>query len=295
MRSKIEFRKIRDFGEIIGDTFLFIRQNFKPFCKALIYLCGLFILAGIVTTMVTQMQLASMGENPGTSMYARNTFSSIAKFPLQFLLMILFLMLSYNAIYTTTYSYIALYIQKGNTPPTVEEVWEYFKFYFFRILGSSIVVSLFLGVCFICCIIPGIYVFPAVSIFFPIMVMENGSFGYSFERSFKLLKEEWWITAAVILIIWIITYACTTIISLPGVIIALISAFTHAEQPITKTYAVVTSISQYLAQIFYTIPLIASTLIYYNLVERKESSGLMDRIDSLGQTTNQDLSNPEDY
>lgn len=296
MKQKVEFRKIRDFGEIVGDTFLFIRQNFKPFFKAFIYLSGIFIVAGIITSMMVQLQIASAGENPIGSTYTRNaSLSTMLKFPLQALLMMLFLLLTYISIYTTTYSYIALYIQKGNVAPSVEEVWAYFKFYFFRLLGSSIVMSLFFIVCFVLCIIPGIYVFPAMSIFFPIMVMENGSFGYTFDRSFKLLKEEWWASAAVILVIWIITYACTTIISLPGIIIAMISAFTHAEQPISKTYAIVTSISQYLAQIFYVIPLIASTLIYYNLVERKESSGLLERIGNLGQSTTPDHSNQEEY
>jgi hypothetical protein len=296
MKQKVEFRKVRDFGEIVGDTFLFIRQNFKPFFKAFIYLNGIFIVAGIITAIMTQLQIASMADNPVGSAYSRNTsLNGMLKFPLQASLMMLFMLLAYISIYATTYSYIALYIQKGNSAPSVEEVWAYFKFYFLRLFGRGIVMSLFFVICLILCIIPGIYVFPALTIFFPIMVMENGSFGYTFDRSFKLLKEEWWVTAAVILVIWIITYACTTIISLPGIIIAMVSAFTHAEQPISKTYAIVTSISQYIAQIFYVIPLISSTLIYYNLVERKESSGLLERIGNLGQATEPDHSNQEEY
>ena len=43
MIQKVEFRKVRDFGEVISDTFLFMKQNFKPLFKAFFYLCGFFL------------------------------------------------------------------------------------------------------------------------------------------------------------------------------------------------------------------------------------------------------------
>jgi len=297
MAEKIEFRKLREFGEIIGDTFLFLRQNFKPLMKAFIYLCGIFMLGGILTSIMAQIEMGGMQQNfRNSSNFSDGTvWAKISKFAIQYLLMIVLMILSYTSIYVTVLSYISLYIQKGNVAPSMEEVWSYFKFYFLRMLGSGIVMSLFLGLCFLCCFIPGVYVFPAVSIFYPIMIIENASLGYSFDRSFKLLKNEWWSTAGVILIIFIITYACTMFVQLPATIIAMVSAFTHAEQPITKTYAIVTSISQYISQVFLIIPIVCATLIYFNLVERKESAGLMDRIDGLGKAPEQFNSTPEEY
>lgn len=295
MAEKVEFRKIREFGELIGDTFLFIRQNFKPLSKAFIYICGIFILGGIVTSILTQLQLVDLQSTSYTGSYRNNPFNIFAKIGFQYILTIVFTILSYTSMYITILSYIALYVQKGNVAPTVEEVWSYFKFYFFRILGSGIVMSIFGGLCFVCCIIPGIYVFPAITIFFPIMVVENGNLGYSFNRSFTLLKDEWWITAAVIIIIWIIAYACMFLVQVPAIIVAMVGAFTHAANPLSKTYAFLVSILQYLASIFTIIPLICGTLIYFNLVERKESSGLMDRIGSLGQAADQTNIQPEEY
>ncbi|PWS28061.1 hypothetical protein DHW03_10915 [Pedobacter yonginense] len=297
MAEKIEFKKIREFGEIIGDTFLFIRQNFKPLMKAFLYLCGIFILGGILTMIMTQLQVGDMQENFRNSynFSGESVWSRLSKFVIQYLFMMMFMMLSYTSVYVTVLSYVALYIQKGNVAPNVEEVWSYYKYYFFRMFGSGIVISIFLVFCFACCFFPGVYVFPAVSIMSVIMVIENASLGYSFNRSFKLLRNEWWATAGVLIVVSIITYACTLLVQLPATIIAMVSAFTHAEQRITKTYAIVASISQYLSQIFLIIPILAATLIYFNLVERKESTGLLDRIDGLGKGPEQFNSTPEEY
>lgn len=286
MRENVEFRKIREFGDLIADTMLFIKQNFKPLMKCFFSLCGIFIVGGMVSSILAQLQMVSALDSVRENAISRsynNPFNIFYNFGINYLLVIFFLILNYTAMYITVLSYISIYIQKGNTAPTLPEVWSYFKFYFWRMLGSGFVMTLFLMLCFVCCLLPGLYVFPAVSLFYPIMIIENANFSYSFSRSFNLLKNEWWITAATFIVIWMITYACTLVIQIPGMIIAMASAFTHLEQPITKGYAIATSVSQYLSQIFMIIPIIGSTFIYFNLVERKESSGLLNRIDGLGQ------------
>jgi hypothetical protein len=294
MQNKVEFKKRREFGEIISDTFLFIKQNFKPLMTAVLYLCGFFLLAGLVSSIMAQLQMVGAMEGLKRGSIT-SPFQMITNFSFGYLLVIIFMVCSYTSFYVTVLSYISIYIQKGNVAPKVEEVWAYFKFYFFRVMGSGILMSVFLVICFICCIVPGIWVFPAVSIFYPIMVIENAGLGYSFNRCFKLVTNEWWITAATIIVVYIIVYACSLVIQLPAMIIGMVSAFTHLEQPITKTYAIVISLAQQLSQVFMVIPIISSTLIYFNLVERKENTGLMSRIENLGQTTGPENSTPEEY
>ncbi|RZL56169.1 MAG: hypothetical protein EOO93_18725 [Pedobacter sp.] len=185
--------------------------------------------------------------------------------------------------YTTVLSYISLYIRKGNIAPTVAEVWSYYKYYFLRMAGSGFLMTLLLSVGFIFCLIPGVYLMPAFTLFFPIMIMENGSFSYSFSRSFKILKDNWWITLATIIVVMIITMCATMIVQIPSYVVLMISAFTHLEQPITKSYAIIVSLSQYLAMLLMIIPITSGALIYYNLVERLENGGLLNRINNLGQ------------
>ena len=42
MPSKIELLKVRDFGEIITDSFGFVRQNFKQLVKCFFVFSGFF-------------------------------------------------------------------------------------------------------------------------------------------------------------------------------------------------------------------------------------------------------------
>jgi len=287
--APVEFKKHREFGDIINDTFMFIRQNLKPLLRVFIYLCGFFVLATVGSTIMQQISsqklIATAGQYDSGRVFAR-------MFTFQYLLVFAFGLLNYSAMTVSILGYIVLYIEKGNIAPTVEEVWAYFKYYYMRVLSSSVVVSIFLLVCFLCCLIPGIYVFPAMSIFFPVMIMENASLSYSFSRSFNLLKGEYWTSAGAIFIIWIITYAATTFTSLPAIAVTFFSAFTSATHTLSTGTIIFSSIMQALAQVFMIIPLVGATLCYFNLVEHKDNTGLMDRLSQMGQKK-EGLSNEE--
>ncbi|RZK64422.1 MAG: hypothetical protein EOO92_27530 [Pedobacter sp.] len=75
----------------------------------------------------------------------------------------------------------------------------------------------------------------------------------------------------------------------------MITAFSGNGLQVLKGYQIFTSISQYVAQIFMVIPLVATAFIYFNLVERKESQGLMNRIEGFGNTQAPASHPDEDY
>ena len=282
MKEQLEFKKRREFGEIISDTFLFIKQNFKPLLKVFFYLCGFFLLASILAAATNLLTMSDyhFGESyPSMQIYGRF-------FTWTYAAVILFYFATYASITVATLSYIAVYITKGNVAPTPDEVWTHFKYYFLRVFGSSIPITMLLIVAFICCIIPGVYVFPALSIFYAVMIFENGSFGYSFGRAFKLANKDWWATAGAMIIIWIITYAAFLIPSLPTMIIGMVSVFTQGPKGMGMTFIIISTVIQYLSQVFYIIPLIAVSLCYFNLAERMDSGGLLARIDKLGEQNN---------
>nr|WP_068887769.1 hypothetical protein [Pedobacter panaciterrae] len=295
MSDKLEFRKLREFGEIINDMFQFVKQNFKPLMRTYIYLCGFFVLAGLFAAIMYQVGLQKIGfgtVSPANS----NPFTRLNQiFTYNYFLVIVFAMLNYTAVIVSILSFISLYIKNGNQAPTVEEVWAYFKYYFLRVLGSSVVVSIFLIVCFLLCGIPFIYVFPAMSLFYPVMVLENGSFEYSFSRSFKLLKDQWWVTAGAIFVVWIITYACMSMASMPGIILTMVSAFTKASDGMSTFVIIIATVIQYVCQVFMILPVIGVTLCYFNLTERLENTGLIERINQFGNSETDLNATPEDY
>ena len=53
--EKIEFRKVRDFGELVNDTFKFIKLSFKKMTKSLIYIMGPLIAAPPIIYAIIQI------------------------------------------------------------------------------------------------------------------------------------------------------------------------------------------------------------------------------------------------
>ncbi len=294
MKEHIEFRKIREFEGIISGTLLFIKQNIKPLLKTFFSLCGIFILGGLISNIFMQLHMTNVRENIQAGNYdGFGVWSYMASW--RYLLVIVFSVLNYTAIYTAVLSFIALYIAKGNVAPTVEEVWSYFKYYFFRVMWSCILIYVLWIISAMACLIPGVFVTPAFSIFFAIMILENADFGTAFGRAFALVKQNWWVTFATLLVVGIITSIFMTVVYAPAYILMMISSFSGGDLQILRGYQIFTSISQSLSQVFMIIPMVSMALIYANLAERKESQGLLSRIEAFGNET-APVSHPdEDY
>lgn len=254
------------------------------------YLCGFFILAAIITGVMQQLAMLGMAKDPANP-FSFKSYTDI--FTWHYFLALVISMATYTSISVATLSFIALYIQNGKVAPTPEEVWAYFKFYYSRVFFSSIAVILLFCIALVCCIVPGIYVFPAMSLFYPIMILENASFDYSFSRSFKLLKDQWWVTAGVVLVIYTITYACMMFASVPGAILTLVGTFMPSLAKWNTVMIVIGSVLQHLSYVFLMIPLIGCTFCYFNLVEVQESAGLMDRIHQFGENKEEHTSSEE--
>lgn len=289
MPEKLEFKKLREFGEIINDLFLFIKQNIKALLKVFVYFCGIFILGSMISGIFQQigMQKAMATGDDSLAMLGKI-------FNLSYFLLLLFNLVSYTAMNVCILSFIAVYIKNGNVAPGLDEVWAYFKYYFFRMLGSGILIGLFCTLCFFFFLIPGIYVMPAMMLFFPVMIYENASFSYSFDRAFKLIKGHWWSTFGAMLIIYFITLATQSLASLPAIIFTLFSAFTEGAKGLSNTAIIISTTVQYLCQVFMIIPIVGISLCYFNLVERLDSAGLMDRIGQMG-TSKETFNTPEEY
>jgi len=290
MSDKFEFKKVREFGEIINDTFTFIRENLKPLLKVFVYFGGVFIVALLVTNIGQQVSLLKDMRFASDGIFK----SPYSVFTGWYFFYILFAIAYYNAICVAVLSYIAIYVEKGKIIPTVEQVWVYFKYYYFRALLSTIVITIFLIVCAIPCTIPLIYVSPAMALFLPVMIFENASFSYTFSRCFKLIKENWGVTAGAIFIIYIITQATMSIASIPALIVGFAGAFIHSAQGVDMFLAILGAILQSLFQVFIILPVVCSAICYYNVVERQENLGLLNRINELGEKK-ADFTGKEEY
>jgi hypothetical protein len=283
MKQPIELRRVRDFGEIINDTFTFLKENFKPLFKALFIICGFFVLAGAATTALTQLKLVGMTTtkfNPDTYDSATTAYSYVTAAIVNAFILV-FAQLS---IYLVTLCYIAVYLERKDKQPTFAEVWGFFKYYFWRALGSSILMVLLMAVGFLLCVIPGIYLMPPLYLLFPIIVMENTSFRYAFNKSFTLVKDNWWTVFGVIVIMSIIVSVLGAFINVPMSLILTTRSFVSLKS-FNTPIVIFFSIMRNVLMLAYTLPAIALTMCYFSLSEQKDGTGILGRIDTFGKGT----------
>ncbi|NTE04881.1 hypothetical protein G6M26_11290 [Agrobacterium tumefaciens] len=291
MIEALEFKKRRDFGQVINDTFTFMRQNFKPLIKTYFTFCGLFVLASMSTMLMQQYKTVNVINTMGNG----GSSTGLGLYGIEYFLSIIFSLASYASMSVAILSYIAIYVQKGNQTPTMEEVWGFFKYYFWRVFGSSILLLLMVLVGFMFCLVPGFYLFPFVTMMLPIMVIENASLSYAFSRSFQIIKENFWITFGTLIVIWIIVYACMSMIILPTTLFNMIGMFSSKGAHMSLTLTMISTVLQSLCQVFTIVPIITITLMYFSLIEQKENVGLMERISNFGTSEKPVDTRPEEY
>jgi hypothetical protein len=299
MQTKIELGKPRDFGEIIGDTFAFIRQNFKPLLKYFFIFCGFFLLASAAINVMLQVRVFDVVSNANTSTYGTtNPLANIIGLIPEYLLLFVITILMYVSINVMVLCYAALYKQKQNTPPTVEEMWGYFKYYYLRILWASFITALVVFGGSVLCLIPGIYLYPIMALVPSIIVIENTSFGYAFNQSFRLIKDNWWVTFGVLVVIYLILYVANLVVAIPSLILGAGSVFLHlfkGTSALSIPAAIFTTVIQSFSYVFHILMIVAINLCYFNLTETKEGTSLLGRMDQFGAPNTATDKAPEEY
>jgi hypothetical protein len=297
MDSKIELAKPRDFGETISDTFGFIKQNFKPLLKYFFIFCGFFLFATFALTVLTEVKALSFASYRGDSFDDANGLSRFFSLMGGYLLLFVFLVLNYVAINVMVLCFMTLYKQKQNEIPTTEEMWGYFKYYYLRVLGSSVLLYILMCIGFLFCLIPGIYLSPIFALVPAIMVMENGSLGYSFNQSFKLIKDNWWVTFGIIVVMYIILYVLNLFVSIPSFVLGIGNVFLHMRdsQALSLPVAIMIALLQTVEYVFQILMVVAVGLCYFSLHESKEGTGLMERINQFGAGPSPTDTTQEEY
>lgn len=287
MKQKIELLKTRDFGEIVSDTFTFIIQNFKALLICILAFVGIFILGNIVAQSLFQMQMQSTINSISAAPMQDNAsrLSPFSYFNWEYIVLIfIFSLCTYAALTSTVLSFMALYRDKGSVAPTTQEVWAYVKHYFFRMMGGQFVLGLLMGVGFVLCLVPGVWLSPIFALVLPIIVFENVGFGTAFNKAFNIIKDNWWTTFGALIVCVLITWAFLFVASLTLSVFNVSSTILSHKQSmsVSPVLIILGIVLQQVCLIFVLIPLVASGICYFNLKEIKEGTGIMDRIVGFG-------------
>jgi hypothetical protein len=282
-QQKVELRKIRDFSENLNDTFGFITQNLKPLTISFLGIAGVFMLAAAVIQGFYQNEMGNMFEQ----ILKGSSSSSVVPFDLfggTYFIVGLFAWINIVAMRVALIAYVKIYDRKDGETPTMPEVWDEFKKYFFKVLIYSIPIILLILVGFVFCIIPGIYLWVVLVPFEIVLMVEDKSFGEAFSRCYVLIKDNFWTSFGIYLVTYVIYSFMTGIIGgVVGLLAGVISYFTMDD--ISTTVALVTSVLNIFSFVFYIVFFISAILNYYSLAEKFDGTGILKRLNNLGGNT----------
>ena len=290
-KTPINFKQKRDFGEIFNATFTFIGQEFKPLGKViLMYVLPVLLVAAILNVLVSieYQKFFNTFKTDNIEMIS-SPFAAMAGIYKYLFLYLLVYLLAFTALRCSIYSYIKVYVEKGKDQVTMADVWTEIRRFFFPVLGTSILIGLLVGVGYILCILPGIWLGVSLCMIFISLVYEGKGLGKSFDRSFNLIKNNWWVTFAVILVSYILVYILAMVLSIPTMLMgfkSLFSSLKNGGNPglmnYSTTYYILNSIITLLTYIMFSVPFIAISFQYFSLVEIKERPSLEQKIEQIG-------------
>lgn len=279
----IKFKKQREIGDVITDTFKFIRENYKLLLSYIFKTTGPFFLilviaVGYYTYSVAGNTLASPLEG------------GIGNFIVSFTVLMGALLLFYSALYGTILHYIKSYISNGGNVPEAE-VKAGVQKDFFKLLLLSFLSGILIIAGFIMFVIPGIFLLVPLSMAGAVLVFKDYSVSESISYCFTLVKDHWWITFITLFVIAILVYIIGLVFQVPLIIYTVIKTLTAVQEGslanpelfrdwIFISLQIISSVIQYLLSI---ITIIAIAFIYFNLNEHKHLTGTYETIEKLGE------------
>ncbi|WP_053992318.1 hypothetical protein [Mangrovimonas sp. TPBH4] len=289
MKSFIEFKQQREFGAILTDTFAYFRMEFKPLFKSILKIAGPYIAFFLVTLIFYVYTVGEIffsfdlgkGFNSQSFMLSR-----LANF-----LYMIGAILAYTVTTSTVLHYIKSYIN-NNGKTDILEIKQNVKQSFWKFLGLILLKGLTLIIATMLCCVPIFYFIVPMAMVLPILVFRQMNTGDSYSYGFTLIKDEFWITLATLIVLMIIVILASFVFAIPMAIYMWIKmgVFSGAIDPADMTsfvdpiyifLSVLSSLFQYCLNILITI---GTAFLYFNLNERKNLTGTIARIKAIGNT-----------
>lgn len=286
MFQPIEFRKQRELGDIITDTFKFLRQNFKPLFKDIFRITGpVFVILIFAIGYYSYLGMDLMSNPFLTDVPSANIEMYLISLFVLFSSLVAFYVLLYN----TVLHYIKSYIENAGAVDHTA-IYRGVKNDFGKMLGVVLLVGVITVFMLLLCILPGIYVWVPLSLAPALLIFSRTSVLDSISYSFSLVKNNWWMTFLTLVVITLLVYIIGLIFQFPLMVYFFVKALTMSQEGsianpgdlVDWVYVllnVLSSIFQYLLSV---VVVIASAFIYYHLDEKKNATGTYERISNLG-------------
>lgn len=286
MNEIIRFKQQRELGTILTDIFKFIRLNWKSLFSLILKISGPALLV-LIAAYIYYMQsvFGSMGLMQNLEAFENLGANSFVAVLFLFVSILVYYSLLNGVILHCIKSYI-----KNNGIISKKEVTAGVKDDFWKLIGTSFLVGIITVFGMMFCVIPGIYLGVVLSTAFAVVVFERREVTDAISYCFKLIKNEWWITFANLLVVFLLYYFINLIFQVPQIIYLFIKGFSMVQEISADpsmmfdwVYILITSTALIFQYLLYSIIVLCAAFIYFNLNEKKNFTGTLETIESLGE------------
>lgn len=312
-QEKINFRQVRDFGEVFNVSVKFFRQNFKLFFQSLIFIAGPFILISAIAGAFYQSNAANLFS------FTRTGSSDIfSQFGWTYFVFIIAAVIANIMLLGTVFGFMINYMEKGPDGFSVNDVVRTvvknignILSVFFILLFLTIIVLTLSGVIvyFIASAVPVLGVILGIALFFGVLILfpplmwqlsivylvkmqEKGNVFKALNHTGKVMRGNFWWTWVIMVCAVLAVGIISFVFALPQAVYSMVLMFSHIKDASGETsipFIIVATICTFCSTILYSALYVISAFHYYSLSEQKDGIGLMERIDEIGNTTNNNV------
>ncbi len=285
----INFKKNRDLGAMLSDTFKFLAIEWKPFFGTILKTSIIPILIAVCAMVYYAMSsLDFFGDFIRTTDFETILSRDFSELSLAILVLLISYLISYAIITSVALAYIKSYIDNKGVV-SYQEIQNSIKDKFWPFVGLFLLVGIIVGFGFIFCFIPGLYFGVVLSLSYCLLIFRDKGVLDAISDSFSFIKEHWWETFGILLVVQIIVTIISYISDLPASIyldqeMVLIAE----EQDATKIlslfsdpiYITLIMISYFVRFVLYILTTIVAVFVFFDIKEQKNPSS--DMIDEIG-------------
>ncbi|MCK3684202.1 hypothetical protein [Maribellus sp. YY47] len=268
-QKEIRFRKTRDLGAIITDSFDFLKQEIKPISRILLVYVLPFVVLYAGAQIYMQRNVLSRFDLSNTE----SIMANIGPFYSNLFIFMLFGTFINSLLVGTYYSYLEAYIKQGKGNFTLQDISSHFFHNSLLALGAGLIftAATFLGI--FMCFLPGIYIANTLSLIAFIVIFEKKGISYAISKSWQLVNSQWWNTLALNIVALLMIYAIGTLLSLPTLIFGFSTGiFAPADVNLAdfpNWYWAWTALTSIITTMLSVIPVTFLAFQYFNLEERE--------------------------
>lgn len=303
MSQKIDFKKVRDFGQLFTDVFRFLKLNYKSLLFCVLMIPGpLFLIAGVFNG-----YLQSLGTDPskliGVGMM-RDPWSIVEQLVTFMLPYVIFLMLGSLAATATINRYFILYQEsEGNNTVSVGHILKYLPgdmwrlFYNGLLLGLIAVLFLIpVGIIAMIPILGALLIVVALLISAPQLAYAVGAANYlvlrdkisitsGFSKAWSYMRGNFWWTWVIVVCAGLVVGILSIVFTLPVSILSMTKTLSRINIDVndnnTVLYVILGTIAILGPQLLVPISTLFNVLTYHSYEEAEEGTALSEKINQM--------------